>query len=395
MRIMMWNIQFFTLKTIRNLDGDSHVRKSAYDWKKLSFQQRQILTFQQAEANRRFILDTIEKVDPAIFILIENRSSAGKRGTLQKGEGKAGILLLLTELRLISPHWCLIPPVRNNPKTWQEKTFDGLPVACTQSYCEAMAIFYRNDLLEFTGPWSWTGDRGAADGDGEPYPRPWQSCLPDGNYFALQSSFYDGDGNQVEFPHKKNRSPVLANFDDLSVLGDTLTLVAAHLPPRKSESVPAASILANIRELTEVQQPKNVTVVAADFNIDNREDWTFLHEFIKTGADFLNPLRSLNTATMIQSVDDALLHSYLKDQALDNMLVRYGSDLSDYRPQLAVIDRVAGWPRDLALSALQSTQEELGQDTEDARKLFRQITNYGCIGPNHGVSDHLPLVVDV
>lgn len=372
MRLMVWNINRFT--------GNSLNRNFPY--------------------NQWYVLETVYGQALDIFVVVEVQSSQGVRGSLIRGGGKTGSLELLEVLRAESgaPDWRLVPPLR---------LVQGV---IGQTYTEGISVFYNNDTLNFTGPNYWNAKRGISTPNdiGTQYPNPWNAVLPNGNNRAGKVDFtHYYFGSTVDFPNSNNRRPFYTEFVERGGEKRNIKLLSVHLPPNQADAALAMSRLIDIDELHNLGS-KDVVIAAGDFNFN----------LIKFGQKYLDTARAevlfkyfrpiqftLTTgATRVEKISDATLagaapgYGYLLNDFLDNIFVRYGSGLTAPTHNELVVNRVVGsgpnYPVDMSISIPSLLNDVRINDTERL-SIFQEEYNYGHIAHFGGVSDHLPLVMDI
>src|SRR5437868_4166356 len=138
MRLLVWNIQFFTLNRIAD---DSHI----VDKKTGATIREPMVSAMQSMLNLNLIVDTVRRANPDIFVVIEVLSGQGAIGGLIEGNGSQAVLYLLQRLRKLNPDWCLVPLLRTVNR-------DHL---ASKTYTEGVGVFYRSANLDFIGPYIW------------------------------------------------------------------------------------------------------------------------------------------------------------------------------------------------------------------------------------------------
>lgn len=384
MRVLIWNIKFFTLNTICEASDDP----------------MQMKTPRSAWRNHH-ILQTIESGNPDVFIIIENRSSPGQFGSVAEGNGAAGALLMLHYLRAqdgrLGRHsdWCLVPPL---------KLVGREPVDRPNPYTEVISVYYKNSTLDFRGPFLWPQD--APTGEAKtampptphhppvgPYDAPWDNALPPGNNFAGQYLFWGPrpDYRPIDFGGAAQRNPFLTQFAERGGPKRTINIVTSHPRPANRDAVTAAAQLGSIGNIAG-PGPNTVNVLCGDFNIDiaGRQNGSFGGTGYETlqmsGYSVL--IQPSAGGTMVRDVGAATADNYLKAESLDNVLVAFGRDTPGEGAATAdivnMVTGAPGYPSDMA-NALGA----IGSDDE-----FRQLDNYGHVGYLYGTSDHLAISTD-
>lgn len=387
-KLIVWNIERFTIDKINKTSATKE------NVKKKKPARTALQNIASSVWKLAYIRDTLSRAD--LFAIIEVQSAKGILGTLISGKGATGALFLLDWLRLnYNPNWRLVPP----PK------IVGLNEAGEKSnYTETIAVFYRSDKLNFTGPYIWPAaqnatvavpNTGAASG---PYPAPWANVLPPNNYYAAQFQFFDANGREIFFNNANMRRPLLTTFTEVGGAARTIQLVCAHTSPNKDVTT-AIARMAAIREIQPAGQ--RVVVLAGDFNYDifkpkTVDPYSNLSSFYNFQQNFRTNT-SGNGRTMYQFVPEATPAAYTRPLGLDNIFTRYDGGLQPPpNPNPQIIDRVAGsvdYPSSMILSLARLA--ELYPNMTDRTENFRELMEFGHIGPGGGASDHLPLVIDL
>jgi len=391
MRILVWNIQSFTMKRINDNRGATVQQRAANAEKSL--------------ANTLYIVNTVAEAGADVFVVLEARTGQGPVARLATGNGANGLIYLLSQLReWSSPNWYLVPPLRVNPP-------DPLGLA---THTETVGVFWRDDRLQFTGPFRWPA--GANNGTGPPifpghgatanYPPPWDAVVPAGTQAAAWCRFYNPNtGNEILFNDNTHRRPYLTIFQERGGAGRTVNLFSVHLKPGVNAMTAAA-------RLSGIPGPPPVgtfTVVAGDFNI-NLAAPTLL-ELAALGlwgpgwANYGRISPAGQAPTMIEANAAALPGAYLRNFCLDYGFIRYAAGQAPpvgQGPVTGVVDRVAGtaaaaplppFSRDMSMSL--TNIANIANPLEQAR-IFQTRWNYGHISPPaDGVSDHLPILMQV
>jgi hypothetical protein len=229
---------------------------------------------------------------PDIFIVVEvyfRRAYEMHAGVPVSEASRGGVIGLLDAIRAATNNnWMVVPAL------WSGKA----------GYCEAVAVFYNQNAVQFDGPYVFGPDYRTVLGNAEPldrgcpyantarpawapgtwkngplfYPNSWRnppggggSCLParasaipgvNEDKLAGQYEFYDAFGGQIHFPREEQRSPYLTYFIDAA--GRRLKIFAVHTSPKY-----AAQGLAQLQHIQELPPAANeVSVVVGDFNVD-------------------------------------------------------------------------------------------------------------------------------
>jgi hypothetical protein len=387
-KLMMWNIQFFTDTKIADESGTD-------------FNQR-LNTAHRCTLNLDYILTTAQSAD--IFVVMEVQSSRGELGTLIGGGGATGVLLLLEYLRAHSDKWCLVPPPRLVGLT---ETGDK------NNYTEGIAVFFRSDKLDFEGPYCWPkadrkdgfAKRGVPSGSDPrgiwgPYPDRWAKALPPNNYFAAQYQYFPNTQaypDELLFLDSNKRRPLYTQFVEKGGGQRVIKILSAH-PSPKIDTKEAVSRLMSVPGVQPTGTPQ-VVVIGGDINLDvfdtnnNTIFWAFDLYDVKYVRQF-GPNQGGTRILPAQSKGvNGTPTTYRRQQGLDNMFTRYDGLMPPASSNALVIDRVtgvAGYPRDMLESIA-----DIVKYPQDVNARFQQAENYGHIAHVPGVSDHLPIVIDL
>jgi hypothetical protein len=397
-KILAWNIQFFTKRRVEDDSGTDEEAK--------------VENFLRTLANSLYITSTVRQAAPDVFVIVEPQASQGTVGALARGGGPDGLLYVLSQLRAYTQDtdWRLVPPQLLNPK-------DDLG---SRTYTECIGVFWNDTTMKFTGPWVWTASGARAVGTPVAYDDPWKAAVPDGTTAAGQCLFANGNGGYLQFPGNLNRRPFYTTFTERAT-NRTLKLYSVHTSP--STAGDAVAQMIDIQGMT--AGASEITVVTGDFNVDLNKGGTAFEQLrglsnVQSLALIKTPPKASFLATTYQATrfkprKEAIWNAYLTKQALDYALVGYGTGArmpSTFQPTVAVVDRVAGTPSppfdtdmEDALSVyptIEPTQQvsALRDDT------FRRRWNYGHIAQPartvkkddntlDGTSDHLPILVTV
>lgn len=407
-RVMVWNIQFFTQRRIMPL------------WFEEAFTYAEMQEVQQrTRACRDLIEATVAAVDPDILAVVEPLTSHGNVMELADGGGPDGLITICQTLRHnVNANWCLVPPLRINPR-------DDLAL---RTYTETVGVFYRADRMTFTGPYVWPGvdANGTPSRTGPPvapgtqpfnangYPAPWNRLLPPGTTAAACCRYFNGP-NEVFFTEEINRRPYCTDFTNLAT-GNPFRLFTVHFRPDNLASTGLMRLVGDsMPNAWKVPTATQTIVVAGDFNINARGNQVqYINEAAQRGYSFLRPYPVLIGNTLgygpstIYRLNDATDTAYRKNETYDYGLVRWGANVVPHPvPNFAglVGDLVAGVPTINAAgapvipfaSAMQDTLATIAQEANAANRdaRFRLRANYGRISPpGNGLSDHFPAVME-
>ncbi len=396
MRLVVWNVNRFSINTINDTSGANFAEKLA--------------SIAQSVWNNGFLRAIASTAD--IFVLIEVQSGRNVLGSLITGSGEQGVLFLLGWLKQnYNANWCVVPPLK----------LAGLNDAGeAANYTEGIAVFFRNDRVNFTGPYVWPTVGNVAKPPGPsvtagPYPQPWNNALPANNYFAGQFDFTlapNSRGNQTYITGNYRR-PFFTTFTEVGT-NRVIKLMSVHPSPNATKT----AVVNTLPDIS-VLQPAGaaVVVVTGDFNINvkqppfdinaiargKRQKKTEGREgyFSLTQAGFSQKFNtnSPGTAgvTTVKRIEEGTPTSYLGDLGIDNVFVRYDGGLVAPGPaNPLIINPVTGtapYNSSMLLSLAQINQYYNGADAQTTA--FRDVVNYGHIAHYKGTSDHLPIVVDI
>lgn len=401
LKLLVWNIQNFTLNKIDTTIGDQAV---------VSLPGTLPLT-QVPYNNLRdnYIVSNVTSYDPDIFVLIEVISGKGTKGSLVSGKGAQGLLQLLNRLRATSDQWCLVPALKLVNKIniteidGEGDSEDNALFALLNEgqYTEGIGVFYRKDRLDFVGPYVWPDTPGndqvnktaVPPGDGVtagPYPVEWQNGLPDDNYYAGQY-VYTSDSwmGEIEFPATESRVPFLTRFVEKTGKKRGISLAAVHFPPNSQAAETALARLASYFEDVGVAD-NEVQVIAGDYNLNFGEEFNFARFHLEELYGFTVALGYGAAPTMFRRTSVATPTDYQPNLVLDNVAIRMGKDADEPNKEIKVLNRVRapGIPSYMRVPMAQILQ--LPPDQQDA--VFRLPMNFGFMGPVPGTSDHLGIL---
>lgn len=407
-RLVVWNINRFSINTINDTRGDTELER--------------LDAMEQSWQNLFFIENIARQAD--IFVVIEVQSSRASLGSLIGASGKLGVLSLLTSLRQdLNANWCLVPPLK---LAGPDESATG--VDADNVYTEGIGVFFRADKLNFTGPYVWPTTGGVASPPfgnvtPGPYPKSWANALPVNNFFAGQPQFFKNPGQQtgqIYFTTAKNRRPFLTSFTEIATQRKIVMLAVHPTPGAGTET--AVARISSILEIQPQRIPQVVAVVG-DFNVNvHKVDapvdvYSFFGKQKKSKSTTLSgsayqQLKNIgltqlfrtdtpgtNGVTFIEPIDKATPQAYLTNLGLDNIFLRYDGGLQPPNNIVPlIIDPVTGTdgvPSDMLQSLDFIKNSEAFQDDDARDAAFRKTYNYGHIAHFRGVSDHLPLFVTI
>lgn len=394
-RLLVWNIQGFSLNKISAL---KMVKESTKIGNQKYF-------YEVSQRRLRYILKNIELKNPDIFSVIEVISGQGQFGSLVSSNGALGCQLLLRKLKELDPNWCLIPPIKLVDKVAIEEAVPGYKkLVKDKAYTEGIGVFYRQDKLDFIGPYIWPKTKDPNDplimaepNDGTrtpgPYPKAWKKCLPDKNYFAGQYEFFDVTGNEIFFPSQESRTPFMVQFNEAGGKKRLITLVSLHLPPHEANARTALAWVADYFRKNATAN-NELLLIAGDVNMDANYH-AFRDDAIigSHAGDILTPLFDDNSSprsSLNYTKAWAVASKYLKPlKLIDNVLYRYGGpNAKDGKITAEVIDRVKN--TSLLTTPLAQIKKITPKKKQD--EVFRNYLNFGQLT---GTSDHLALFVEI
>ncbi|HEX6041110.1 hypothetical protein [Longimicrobium sp.] len=315
MRILVWNIQFFTSARVTPQGGGTLAETLA--------------NAASAQANLAYITSTVAAADADVFVILETLSSQGAIGTLADGGGPDGVLSVLAGLRILSNQWMAVPPLRVNPRE----------VLADRTYTESVGVFWRDDRVRFDGPMAWpaapgTNATGPAIVPGTAaagaYPAPWAAAVPGGTTAAPQVRFFSGGGQEILFTDNNHRRLYLTTFTERGGAQRLVRLFSMHTKP----GITARTAVARLTSLQAgdwVPGANEVTVFAGDFNLNLRALTNLESAAINmlTWDDLrriaISPTPAANPPTRFRARAAATAGNYLTDQLFDWALVRYGA----------------------------------------------------------------------
>jgi hypothetical protein len=392
MRLLVWNIERFTLKRISDASGKDEIEQA-------NSQDR------SAEC-LSFIIDNVQAADADVLVVLEALAPKGPINQLAAaGNGVQGLIRLREELSAkLNRNWFLVPPLRANPDVLDSNT-----------YTETVGVFWRDDRVWFRGPLVWPQ---APDGSPSPtgppiqpgsgpaaakYPAPWNDVMPrtlgDTNWAAQVALVPGANPTPTIGDRPTNRQPYITDFFEPATQR-AIRLFSVHLPPNKTAPTALQSIL-QLQSSMWTPRPNEVVVIAGDMNIDlirpTTNDSAHLRYMTTNAFVLLGPYPiSMGAArSMLQPVDEADLDSYLKDHLYDYAFARYAAPPPARTFRSVVVDRVVGVrqviqgeaPIQTFGTAMGLTPKQI-EDSTYPVALFRRRRNYGRI---RETSDHSAL----
>ena len=191
--------------------------------------QERMASAEKSLANTIYILHTIEQADPDIFVVLEARTGQGPIAQLAGGNGPAGLIYLLAEMREDLAE--LVPGTAAagrpaGPAGDRHPHRDGR--ACSGA------------MTGWPSPARSSGRAGQQRAPGRRsrraarparhYPAPWDAVVPLGTTAAAWCRFYD-NGNEILFNDATHRRPYLTIFRERAGAMRTVNLFSVHFKP--------------------------------------------------------------------------------------------------------------------------------------------------------------------
>jgi hypothetical protein len=401
MKILAWNIKFFAKSRIV---GQTETRFDATENRR-----RTKNDAARALQSLTYIISTVRRADPDVFVVIEPRASQGTPGTLADSDsgGPAGLIQLLANLRsTLGANWFLVPPQRINTTQIQIDPIEGEGAS---KYTECIGVFWNSNKVTFTGPWVNTAAGPANAGVPVTYAAPYDNVVPPGMTLSGCASF-----GLLGFPELTSRRPFLTTFTEIAAPQRLLELYSVH-----SDTYQGARAAEALRKLQFVDIHNKIIMLAGDFNVNvsapDGKGYLGMNMLFQQGFARLypGPIQQYITQfpsfglTMIHAGPDAMPGAYKKPETFDFALVHLGINAGDINnSKCEVIDRVAGTPPNIG----RAMSYPLADFTRSIKPLsfgvFRDRFNYAKIGTPakldtspavfaDGTSDHLPILVTV
>lgn len=392
--IMCWNIKFFTNQNFSTISRTDSL-------------------------SAQHLVDVVRLVNPDILVVIEVRSgdTGGVGHLISNTGGTAGVLQLQGFLGF---GWNAVPPLVLNEAQ--------APYQATRTtYFEGIAVFFKSAVLDFIGPWLWTGQVPQSRAAVNPanvaaYGGSWANALPAGapaaigfagggivatqNQFAGQPLFVDNGGHQLSFPALWGRNPWYTAFWD-KVNNRVIKLVSVHLPPpgnREREALRRLGDIADVNLPITGADTVGVEVICGDFNVNiqnanhnasyqagNLNNYTPVFGAGGNRATLIRRAKAKQTAPFLRTPTNWLrLDRQGNFTVFDNFLVRYYGGGGPVNGQ-AVFDWVLlqkPSPNPPNANAYMATP--LNQILTDDQ--FVNKFNYGKL---RNTSDHLAVAADV
>lgn len=400
--LMAWNIQAFGLNKLGVTAWDVNGSRAAH------------------------IVSTIQQVNPDILVVIEVRTGQnnGVGSLITDTSGGPGVRTLLNVLNppLAPPIWAVVPPLVLNPNIgpWSDV-----------AYSEGIAVYFRMNTLDFTGPYKWTANGAEPLAGPTPamaYGGPWAGALPgtpgpgtmlNQNQLAGQPIFWHGNpAQQIFFPTLFSRNPWLTTFREKNTpdAGRVIKIFAVHFPPQPNRARQATARLADVTEVTAPLGISEVRAIVGDFNVNTLDDdqvdifdqltlniavdpnsaTTNLYDLEFVDPTVVKPVGSAATTGA------APYYAYIRRTGLDTG-IRLGLDTmltahsGGGTGVTNVVNRIVGVPGYYTVDMLHTIPWIIANlPPGGARKAhFNTLANFGHIGGTWGASDHLALAADI
>lgn len=375
MRIMVWNLENFGVTHITGANPALQPGEEPVPPR---------VNAAAADFSLRYIVDTVVQANPDVFVVLEVRCGQGRLGTLAKGSGPDGLLMILNRLRAQAPPatWFLVPPLRVNPN---------------RPHTESVGVFWRSDRVIFTGPFIWPGGNGPSvapsQGTRSAYPPLWRAAVPDptaspaaalaATAAARCSFFRIPSGPEVTFPDASHRRPYLTTFTEAAVPGRTVGLFSLHTSPSTAPEAVARLLDSDWWR----PAPNEVTVFAGDFNVDPYNDES-IRNLRQPGIDLRvvpiaglpgpNPRTRYLPRVPTHNEAGATPAEYKTSELVDFALFKYGADAHPERePAMLVADRVMGVRPFQLPDALPIVEHHMSMPHFD---IFRQVSQLLLLG---------------
>jgi hypothetical protein len=251
-KILYWNIENFAQNKI---DDVKRRKGRASNW-----------GFLRSVDRKDYILKHLSVLDPDIFIIVEIETPwADNRGTLCGGDGEQGVNILYQTLFRKSNTWALVPPLVTGNK-------------------EAVAVFFRDNRVQFSGPKLWAGGNGptndqvtagtAQDYSGADWETLASTAVNGNSHFnpnvpqnncAGAVEFEDGTNTLVDFGD--TRSPFQTTFWDINGQRN-LNIFTLHSPANHVGASDFLNTLATLPDITGPLVNDEVRMVLGDFNLN-------------------------------------------------------------------------------------------------------------------------------
>lgn len=374
MNLQVWNILKFTVKKFGNYvyrTGGFAPRTYRFD-----------AVFRQDYMQHA--IGWYSETTPDVFVILEAQCDRDTNlGDPMPMNSAAGITMMLDYLKgWDTDDWRVVPPLKCNPA----HVDGGDNVAH-----EVVAVFYRADRFQLTGPLA----RPAGG-----WPAPWDDDDITGNPATSgQVRFYTAAGAEIDFPDNYHRRPFMVDLQERAGRGRLFRLLFSHTSP--GFHVGGTQAIAEIRELqVNGNGQPDVFVSAGDFNVNARNAHGAAAGFqplANIGFDrIFSDRNAISTITKPKvgayPLDPAgafprFPDGYLQDKILDNFLLRYNTNYRwTKRPiEAFVYDPVRGFPNNYG-TTMDQTLNDIAALPMRSIATFREWQNFWSI---RATSDHL------
>ena len=287
--VLYWNIQQFAENKINR----PKISKRSRDGSTVTND-----TPAKSADRRAYIVRHVNDLDPDIFVVVElSATFNANRGALCTGAGKTGGQFLLGLLQAINLNWRLIPALITGAN-------------------ESVAVFFRSDRVEFTGPSTWTGGNGPIAGViAGNYPVDWP--LPAGNVNAASAFRANAALNQsaanvfyqdnamppvdIDFG-TSTRTPYQTTFWDI-VNNRNINIFTVHAPTATADATTFLQNMALSPGISGAPVTNEVRLILGDFNLLLlTPDPDFLVPPNNTYTDCYAPLTAINAPAVSYKV---------------------------------------------------------------------------------------------
>lgn len=240
----------------------------------------------------------IVELDPDIFIVVEIETPwNNNRGTLCRGDGETGIRAMFNNLFTQNMNWAMVPALVTGNK-------------------ESVAVYFREDRVQFTGPKLWPGGNGPSNDavtadTANPYPNDWSTMSsvdvnhnsffnPDApqEYCSAAVSFNDNLGNTIDFG-VGIRTPYQTTFWDI-VNDRNINIFTVHAPANYQGATDFIANMVRAPAVTGALADKEVRLVLGDFNLNLLYVPGSTHGAANTYTNCYAPFTNLGYAVALQ-----------------------------------------------------------------------------------------------
>jgi hypothetical protein len=397
MKIMVWNIERFTITKLQNYTYTPVAilgkRKKPYDFpaaNRLNYMQQVF----SASGNAGSTPDVIAVLEA----MCDDNTAMGQPMTQNKSDG---VLNLLAQIKAWTgnANWRVVPPLKCNP---------ARPVHHVGKWPaqEVVAVYYNSTTVTFQGP----DTRPAAVAPF--YPPPWdQAAITNGTNRSGRVNHVDVHGAAVNFPNVGNRSPFMVDFREIGGATRLIRCLFIHTSP--GYHIAGTQAVADIAAMNPPPLPAppgtpDYYIACGDFNVN---DWYIA--WSTTGYNPYAPLQALNYQKQLGTANQSThFHrkgsgphgpaqpgpnplGYMQQDVIDNFLVRKNTGVIPAYVN-NVINCVEGSPvpwghaMGMALAAINAIVA--GPGVPGPITTFREWQNFWCIV---ATSDHAPIYLEI